>query len=113
MGGDLGGDLVAFQHVLERLDPHAVLLGRAQEHQDLVAAVAVAVDLDRAVEDTRQRLQPQVDARGRAELGRVLRLLGLAVVVPRRSIRPGLLEGPFDHRLDAHPGVGEPSRATA
>ena len=35
-------------------------------------------------------------------------LLGLAVFVPRRAIGPGFLEGPFDHRLDAHPGVGEP-----
>ena len=27
VGGDLGGDLVAFEHVLERLDPHAVPRG--------------------------------------------------------------------------------------
>ena len=68
VGGDLGGDLVALQHVLERLHPHAVFLGRAQQHQDLVAAIAVAVDLDRAVEDAGQGLEPQVDARaaGRA-----------------------------------------------
>ena len=63
MGGDLGGDLVALEDVLERLHLDAVALGRAQEHQDLVAAVAVAVDLDRSVQDPRQGLEPQV-ARG-------------------------------------------------
>ena len=63
MGGDLGGDLVALQDVLERLDPDAVPLGQPQEHQDLVAPVAVAVDLDRAVEDPGQGLEPEVAAR--------------------------------------------------
>ena len=62
--GDLGGDLVALQDVLERLDPHAVFLGGAEQHQDLVAPVAVAVDPDRAVEDPGQGLEPQVGPRG-------------------------------------------------
>ena len=90
VGSDLGGDLVAFQDVLERLDPHAVLLGRAQEHQDLVAAIAVAVDLDRAVEDAGQGFQPQVDARRRAEPGCVGRLVSRpSCIRPRWRDRPG------------------------
>ena len=46
---------------------------------------------------------------GGPSLAGVFRLLGLAVVVPGGAIGPGLVEGPFDHRLDAHAGVGEPS----
>ena len=68
------------------------------------------MDLDRAVEDARQRLEPQVDPRRRP--GRrfgALGLLRLAVFVPPIAVGAAFLEGPLDDRLDAHPRVGEPS----
>ena len=58
-----GGDLVAFEHVLQRLDLEAEAVGDAQQHQDFVGAVAVAVDLQVALEDVGQGFQAQVAAR--------------------------------------------------
>ena len=58
-----GRDLVAFQDVLQRPDLEAEAVGHAQQHEDLVGAVAVAMDLQVARQHVGQRLQPQVAAR--------------------------------------------------
>ena len=108
---DLGGDLVALEDVLERLDLDAVALGGAQQHQDLVAAVAMTVNLDRSLDDLGQGLEPQIPARGRTGLVLVL-LPGLLVALPFRKVRLALLERPLDHRLDTHPRIGKSTRAT-
>ena len=103
---DLGGDLVALEDVLERLDLDAVALGGAQQHQDLVAAVAMTVNLDRSLDDLGQGLEPKIPARGRTGLVLVL-LPGLLVALPFRKVGLALLERPLDHRLDAHPRIGK------
>ena len=54
---DLLGHLVALEHVLERADLEAELVGDAQQHQDLVGAVAVGVDVALALEHLLQRLR--------------------------------------------------------
>ena len=51
MLGDLGRNLVTFQHVLQRLHAEAKTLGDAQEHEDLVGSIAMAVDLEIPLED--------------------------------------------------------------
>ena len=61
--GDLVGDLVAFEHVLEGRDLEAELVGDPQQHQDFVGAIGVRVDQPLALEDLDQRLELQIAAR--------------------------------------------------
>lgn len=61
--GHLMGHLVALQDVLERGDLEPEALRGAQQHQDFVGAVAVAVHVDGAFEDADQSIQAQVLAR--------------------------------------------------
>ena len=63
MRGDLLGDLVALEHVLEGRDLEAHLVGEPDQHQDLVGAVAVRVHEPLAFEDLDQRLELQIAAR--------------------------------------------------
>ena len=81
---DLVGDLVALEHVLERADREAELLRDAAEHQDLVLAVAVAVDEALAREDLGERLELEVAARRRRPCGRRPRTRA----TPRRTRAP-------------------------
>jgi hypothetical protein len=83
----LVGDAVAFEHVRERVDPEAVALGDAHEHQDLVGAVRVRVHADAAFHDVHERLEPQVAARRHRCAARVAPVVGprLAVLLRRRE----------------------------
>ena len=65
---DLVRHLVAFEHVLEGRDLEAELVGEANEHQDLVGAIAVRVHETLALEDFDQRLELQIAARRAARL---------------------------------------------
>ena len=56
-------DLVPFEHVLQRLDLEAHLVGESQQHQDLVGAVAVRVHETLALEDLHERLELQIARR--------------------------------------------------
>ena len=109
--GDLGGDLVAFQDVLQRLDLEAEAVGDAQQHEDFVGAVAVAVDLQVARENVGQRFQAQVAARLDGRL--CPRLFALLVVVPGLAVLLGLGEGADQHRLDAEPACWGSGRRCA
>ena len=80
MARDLVGDLVALEHVLERGDPDAELLGGAHHLQDLVLAVGVAVDLPLALEDLGDRLELQIGL-GRMGGACLLDGRGLAVLL--------------------------------
>ena len=60
MRGDLFRDLVTLEHVLERGDLEAHLIGQADQHQDLVSAVAVCVHEPFPFEDLDQRFELQV-----------------------------------------------------
>ncbi len=88
VGGDLVGHLVALEHVLQRRDPEAELLGQAHQLQDLVGPVAVRVHQALALEDLDQRLELQVAPRlGGAVAGRRSRLVGVPLLAgtPRAS----------------------------
>jgi hypothetical protein len=41
---NLIGQLIPFQHMLEAADLHAELLHQAQQHQDFILAIGVAVN---------------------------------------------------------------------
>ena len=97
MRGDLLRHLVALEHVLERRDLEAHLLGQADQHQDLVGAIAVRVDEALALEHLDQRLELQIaPRRQRGSAGLVL-----LVVLPGLLVR-GARERVADHVLDAH-----------
>ena len=68
--GDLLRDLVALEHVLERRDLEAHLVGDADQHQDLVRAIAVRVDEPLALEHLDERLELQVAPRRERRPGR-------------------------------------------
>ena len=105
MPGDLVGDLVPLEHVLERRDRHAELLGRAQHLQDLVLAVRVAVDLALALEDLRDGLELQVGL-GRDRV-RALDRGRLPVLLPAGGdspARPGRRRGSTRRRPSASAG---------
>ena len=79
MRGDLLRDLVALEHVLERRDLEAHLVGEPDEHQDFVGAVAVRVHQPLAFEDFDERIELQIaPRRERVLVGR----LGLLVLLP-------------------------------
>ena len=63
--GDLLRHLVALEHVLERGDLEAELVGDAEQHQDLVGAIRMRVDEALAFEDLDERLELQVAPRRR------------------------------------------------
>ena len=48
---NLIGQLIPFQHMLEAADLHAELLHQAQQHQDFILAIGVAVNQVPAFED--------------------------------------------------------------
>ena len=100
--GHLLGDLVSLEHVLERGDLEAHLVGHADDHQDLVRAIRVAVHEPLALEHFLERVELQVALR-RKQVGRARRLL-LVVRVPRRLVRLGPEERLAHHVLDALPG---------
>ena len=60
---DLVGDLVALEHVLEGVDLEPELVGDADQHEDLVGAIAVRVHLEIAVQNVDERFEPQVAPR--------------------------------------------------
>ena len=62
MIGDLRGDLVAFEHVLQRLDLETEAVGDAEQHEDLIGPVAVAMPLQIALENVGEGFKPQVTA---------------------------------------------------
>ena len=64
----LVGDLVAFEHVLERGDVEAELVGQAHQHQDLVLPVGVAVDQPLAAQDLGEGFELQVAPRRQPRL---------------------------------------------
>ena len=97
--GDLLGDLVALQHVLQRRDAEADFLGQPQQHQDLVGAIAVRVDQAPALEHLHQRFELQVAPR--RNRGRVL-LLACGIGGPLGLVRPGPRERVANHELHAH-----------
>ncbi len=97
MRGDLLGDHVAFEHVLERGDLEAHLFGEPDEHQDLVGAIAVGVHEPLAFEDLDQGFELQIAPRRQ----RAARLV-LLVVLPRLLVGLGARERVADHVLDAH-----------
>ena len=98
--GDLLRDLVALEHVLERGDLEAHLVGEPDEHQDLVRAIAVRVHQPLAFEDLDERLELQSRRGGRRPRPAALLLV---VLLPRLLVRLGAREGVADHELDAHP----------
>ena len=70
-------DLVAFEDVLERLDFEAEVVGGAEQHEDFVGPVAVAMDLEIALEYVGQRFQPQVAPRFHRRYGAGILDVGL------------------------------------
>jgi hypothetical protein len=88
---DLVGHLVSLQHVLERGDPHAKLLGHAQHLEDLVLPIRMAVHLPLALEDLRHRLELEVGMR-RDRVGllrlRNRRVFGLPAAIVARGHEP-------------------------
>ena len=59
---DFLGHLVGLQRVLQRTDLETELLGHAQQHQNLVGAVAVRVHQAFAFEHLDQRFELQISA---------------------------------------------------
>ena len=100
VGGDRLRDLVALQHVLEGPDGEAEILGEADEHQDLVLAITVAVDEALAVEDLDERVELEVAA-GRHDAGSC-RLLQVEIPLPLGLVLAGSGERIANDRLDTH-----------
>ena len=99
MIGNLGGDLIALEYVLQRLDLEAEVLGLTQQHQDLVGTIAVAVHHDRGLKNALQSLESNVAAGG----SRVLALGdGRVVGGPLFAVGKGPGEGAIVDRLDPH-----------
>ena len=92
--GDLLRDLVALQHVLERVHLEAQLVGGADEHEDLVGAVAVGVDETPALEDLDERLELQIAARRQHVLA------GLQFGAPHQHVPGGQEDERRRRRLD-------------
>ena len=59
---DFVGDLVAFEHVLERADAHAETFHRAQERENFVLPVAVAMNQPFALDDFADGFELEVAA---------------------------------------------------
>ena len=95
---NLVGDLVAFEHVLQRRHLEAHVVGEAEQHQDLVGAIRVGVHEPLALEDLDQRLELQIAARR----GEVLAgFLAPVVLLPLALIGLGPAERVANHELHA------------
>ena len=81
-----------------------VAVGEVQEHEDLVAAVAMAMDLDGAVEDFRECFEAEVATGGG---GRIFFIFQAFIFCPESLVVACFMEGPIDGGFDAHAGVGE------
>src|SRR5215212_11832552 len=81
--GDLTGDFVAFEDVLQLADLESQLVGEIEQHHDLVRAVAVRMDVDVAAQDVGHRLHQDVAARRNRGLFALLLCL---VFVPRGQV---------------------------
>ena len=79
---DFVGDFVTFQHVLEAADLDAEAFHQADEHEDFVLAIAVAMNPAPALEDFADGFEFEV-APGR-ERGQARRLLLLWPGIPGR-----------------------------
>ncbi len=102
VSGDLRRDLVTFQNMLERLHFEAEAIGDAQQHQDFVGPVTMAMNLERAVEDVGERLQAQIAPWGHGILVLAPRFL---VVVPLFYISLRFAEGAHQHGFYAQARV--------
>jgi len=90
VGFDFLGYFVAFQRMLQRSDLETELLGHAQQHQNLVGAVAVRVHQALAFEHFDQRLELHIPARRQDVLAaRPARF----ILLPGGLILPRLDEG--------------------
>ena len=104
VSGDLVGDLVALQHVVQGPDAEAEVLRSTQQHQDLVGPVAVAVDDQLALHHLHEGVQANVTARRR----RVLPTCSAGLVLrPLRAVLGSALEGTVVDRLHAEPSRRE------
>ena len=99
MGDDFLGNFVAFEHVLQGADLEAVVVGDAHQHEDLVGAVAVRVDVAAAFENFLEGLHLEVFAGRDAGFFRV-------VSVPLGLVDFGIIEGLADDIFHAHAGGG-------
>src|SRR5690606_21413898 len=100
---DLVRDLVALEHVLERVDAEAEVLRYTHEHQDLVAAIAVRVDLDVAAYDVRERLETEIATRRYR-----VPVTAFAVRLPLGIVLLRLCEPPAECLLDTHARLRKP-----
>ena len=57
---NLIGHLIPFEHMLEAADLHAELLHQAQQHQDFVLAIGVAVNPAPTLENLAYRFELQI-----------------------------------------------------
>src|SRR5208283_654228 len=103
VGLDLRGDFIAFESVLQRGDFETELLGHAQQHQNLVGAVAMGVDQALALENLDQRLELEIATRREDALAAGVARL---IILPRGLILAGLDEGLANDVLDAHARAG-------
>ena len=105
--GDFLGDAISLQHVLERRDAEAHLLGQPDQHQGFVGAVGVRVDQPFAFEHLDERLELQVAARRNGQWGAfplLDRLALLVVAAPLLLVGARLGERLTDHVEHAHAG---------
>src|SRR4051812_13688229 len=117
MVGDLRGDFVTLKDVLQRFDFETKPVGHAEEHEDLIPAVAMAMDLEVAAKDVGQGFEAQVAARlldrywARGADGPRSRA-GFFIVVPGLAVSLSLREGTNKDGLDAKTGVREAAVGT-
>ncbi len=99
--GDLVGDFVTFQDVLEGADFEAEFIRDANEHQDFIGAIAVGVDVALAFEDFNERIEADVAARRNEIL--FAGCVALVVIVPLLLVFARFDERLADDFFDAQP----------